>query len=113
MDVTLERILSLLPRNEAGKIQHGARAEFAKSIGLKSGNVVADWVNGRSTSYEGYLYEIAAKYHVSVEWLRGETNDATPPGVEEDALEIMNILGRMPPELRSRAIDVLKALAQD
>lgn len=113
MDITLERILSLIPHKPDGSFEHGAKKEFAQSVGLKNGNLISDWIKGRTKSYEGYLYEIAAKYHVSVEWLRGETNDATPPGVEEDALEIMDILGRMPPELRSRAIDVLKALAQE
>ena len=113
MDITLERILSLLPRKPDGKIQHGARAEFAKKLGYKDGHIVSMWMSGDSDSYKGKLRDIAELYHVSVEWLRGETNDATPPGVEEDALEIMNILGRMPPELRSRAIDVLKALAQE
>jgi len=78
MDVTLERILSLLPHNEAGKIVHGERQKFAQSVGLKNGNLVSDWEKGRTTSYTNYLYEIAAKYNVSPEWLRGETDEKRP-----------------------------------
>lgn len=75
MDITLERILLLIPKKADGKFVHGALKEFANSIGLKSGNLISDWINGRSESYRGYLYEIAAKYDVSVEWLKGETDD--------------------------------------
>lgn len=38
------------------------------------------WIKGTSFSYKNKLHEIAAKYHVSVEWLRGETDD---PGIKE------------------------------
>ena len=79
MDKTLNRILSLLPCNADGTIKHGERAKFAKSLGLKSGNVIADWVSGRSSSYFDYLYTIAALYNVSIEWLRGETDSKQPP----------------------------------
>lgn len=74
MDIMLERILSLIPRKEDGKFVHGALKTFANSIGLKSGNLVSDWMNGRSTSYEGYIYQIADIYNVSVEWLKGESD---------------------------------------
>lgn len=103
MDITLERILSLLPRKEDGSLKHGARKEFAQSIGLESGNLISDWVKGRSTSYHNYLYEIAAKYGVSVEWLRGETDERGGPvtvGEDEDELrEYLEIL-RTRPEAR-------------
>ena len=78
MDITLERILSLIPKKPDGKYVHGAKKEFAQSIGLENGNLVADWEKGRTFSYTNYLYEIAAKYHVSVEWLKGETDEKTP-----------------------------------
>ena len=54
MDIMLQRILSLIPD------RHGADAEFARSLGYKSGNVVADWRAGRSGSYRGKLREFAA-----------------------------------------------------
>ncbi len=112
MDITLERILSLLPTTPDGKIKHGARAEFAKSIGLKSGNLISDWVKGRSRSYEDYVYQIAVKYHVPVAWLQGLTDDPTPEGIEADTQEVIDLLGRIPPELRSHAIEILRGLAQ-
>lgn len=83
MDITLERILSLIPKKENGDFQHGAKKEFAQNIGLKSGNLISDWINGRSESYKGYLYEISAKYRVSVAWLRGETDKKDPAGEGE------------------------------
>lgn len=75
MDIMLERILSLIPKKPDGKFVHGSLKEFANTVGLKSGNLISDWINGRSTSYKSYIYEISAKYNVSVEWLRGETDD--------------------------------------
>lgn len=78
MDIMLERILSLIPKKENGDFQHGSQKAFANSIGLKSGNLISDWIKGRSESYMNYLYEISAKYNVSLEWLRGETDDPTP-----------------------------------
>lgn len=86
MDKTLERILSLLPRKPDGTLEHGARKEFAQSIGLKNGNLISDWVKGRTASYINYLYEIAAKYNVSVAWLRGETDEKNPPSKKDDGL---------------------------
>lgn len=75
MDVVLERILSLLPHDENGKIMRGAKKDFAKSIGYDSGDIVSMWIKGTSLSYKNKLHEIAAKYHVSVEWLQGKTED--------------------------------------
>lgn len=89
MDKTLERIESLLPHKEDGTLTHGAKKEFAQSIGLKSGNLVTDWFSGRRMSYRDYLYEIAAKYNVSVEWLKGETDDPTPQGAPAVQLDRM------------------------
>ena len=77
MDITLERILSLLPKNETGKYIRGAKKEFAESLNLAH-NIIPEWVKGKNKSYTNYLYEIAAKYHVSVEWLKGETDEKTP-----------------------------------
>lgn len=75
MDVVLERILSLLPCGENGKIVRGAKKDFAQSIGYDSGDIISMWIKGTSLSYKNKLHEIAAKYHVSVEWLQGKTED--------------------------------------
>lgn len=76
MDVTLTRILSLLP-HENGKIKRGAKKTFAQSIGYDSGDIVSMWENGTSQSYKKKLHQIADEYHVSVAWLKGETDDPT------------------------------------
>ena len=47
MDILLKRILSLIPD------RHGADAAFARSIGYKSGNVIADWRAGRFPGIAG------------------------------------------------------------
>lgn len=78
MDKTLERILSLLPRNGNGTIKHGERAKFAKSLGYKDGHIVSMWLSGDSDSYRGKLRDIAELYGVSVEWLKGETDERQP-----------------------------------
>ena len=75
MDIVLERMLSLIPRKADGKFVHGALKEFANSIGLKSGNLVSDWMNGRSNSYQNYVYTVAAVYGVSADWLYGRDDN--------------------------------------
>lgn len=78
MDILLERILSLIPD------RHGADKEFAKSIGYKSGNVIADWKAGRSVSYKGKVEEIAKVYGVSVSWLFGHDAEKERPDLNEE-----------------------------
>ena len=104
MDVVLERILSLLPCGENGKIVRGAKKDFAQSIGYDSGDIVSMWIKGTSISYKNKLHEIAAKYHVSVEWLQGKTEDKsikeTPDpkieGVSAEAQEILDYMSAFP-----------------
>ena len=75
MDITLERILTLIPKKENGNFKHGALSQFARSIGFKDGHIVSDWIAGNSESYKNYIYQVSALYHVSVEWLQGKTED--------------------------------------
>lgn len=95
MDITLERILSLIPRKENGDFQHGALKKFANSIGLKSGNLISDWLKGRSESYKNYIYEVSAKYGVSVEWLKGETDEKNPPVPEDERILNEELISRL------------------
>ncbi len=74
MDPTLERIISLFPKNENGKVIRGSSKELADYLGLPH-NIVSEWKSERNKSYKKHLYQIAEKYNVSVEWLRGETDD--------------------------------------
>lgn len=83
MDETLKRILSLLPKKPNGSFVHGSKRDFAMSIGYDSGDVVSMWIKGTSVSYKNKLHEIAAKYNVSVEWLKGETDEKTPADPDE------------------------------
>ena len=80
MDIVLERILSLIPKGKNGKYAHGAKVKFAKSIGYNDGSIVSMWENGASVSYTMKLHQIADIYNVSVEWLKGETDD---PGIKK------------------------------
>ena len=77
MDITLERILSLIPKKPNGDFVYGAKKEFCEKIGAPT-NIVNEWVRGVSKSYRNYLYQIADAYHVSVEWLKGETDEKNP-----------------------------------
>lgn len=88
MDITLERILTLLPTKPDGKFVRGSKKDFAVSIGYDSGDIVSMWINGSSTSYKGKLHEIADKYNVSVEWLKGETDIKEKSSVPEMGTEL-------------------------
>lgn len=95
MDITLERILSLLPRKPDGKYVHGAKKAFADKLGIPA-NLVTMWENKDSGSYMNYLYEISAKFGVSVEWLRGETDEKAPPEPGEDAIKLLEEMKERP-----------------
>ena len=113
MDITLERVLSLIPRKPDGKYVHGAKAIFARSIGYTEGGIIAMWESGLSESYKTKLHEIAAKYDVSVEWLKGETDEKTPSAnAESERAKLLASLDDMSREeliaLVGKIMDVLK-----
>lgn len=119
MDIMLERVLSLIPKKENGDFKHGAKKKFAVDIGFKSGEIVSDWIAGRSKSYEGYLYQIAALHNVSVEWLRGETDDSTPIGqkekppahggeLDENEKELIRLFRLVPVEQRAMIFQMIE-----
>lgn len=87
MDITLERILSLIPRKDDGKFVHGALKQFAQSIGYDGGEIVTMWINGSSESYKKKLHEISDKYNVSVDWLKGNTDIKEKPTAEAMSFE--------------------------
>lgn len=74
MDIILERILSLIPRKANGDFEHGAKKEFAQSIGFKGGEIISDWIAGRNKSYVKHIHVIAERYGVSTEWLTGRSD---------------------------------------
>ena len=83
MDISLERILSLIPKKPDGRYVHGAKKQFCEVIGAP-GNIINEWERGASKSYRHYLYAVAAKYDVSVEWLKGESDDMGGTGKPRD-----------------------------
>lgn len=91
MDIVLERVLSLIPKDKSGKYVHGEKAKFAKSIGYNDGSIVSMWENGSSVSYTKKLHQIASTYNVSVEWLEGKTDDPAikkAPGINAEGLSV-------------------------
>lgn len=114
MDIVLERILSLLPKKPDGKFVRGSKKEFAQSIGYDSGDIVSMWINGSSTSYNGKLHEISAKYGVSVEWLRGETDKKEKPAPKGDGTkEIEAIFNQLTPSRRAKLLELARLYLDD
>ena len=91
MDIMLERILSLIPHKPDGKFVHGAKKEFAEKLGIDN-TTITHWIDGTNTSYKNYLYQIADVYNVSVEWLKGETDDPAPKAKESGNTDILQLL---------------------
>lgn len=106
MDIVLERILSLIPKDPDGKYVHGAKTKFAKRIGYNDGAIVAMWENGSSISYNKKLYQIADQYHVSVEWLQGKTEDKSIKETPDPKIEGYS-------ELQKAAIQFVLSLPPD
>lgn len=113
MDITLTRILSLFPTKQDGKPVHGSGKELSDYLGLPH-NAVTEWKSGRNKSYMRYLHEIAAKYGVSVEWLKGETDEKTPPagadGVSEKDRVILELSKQLSEDQKDLLIAQLKIL---
>ena len=61
----------------------------------QSGNLISDWINGRSESYRNYIYEISSKYGVSLEWLKGETDEKNPPVPEDERILNEELISRL------------------
>ena len=106
MDISLSRILSLIPKDESGKYKYGSKAKFARSIGYDSGDIVSMWENGSSVSYKKKIHEIAAKYNVSVEWLKGETDDK---GIKKETITF----GDGFTAKQAKGIELIKSLSED
>lgn len=73
MEITLERILSLIPSDENGRFKKNAAADFANKIGVAP-NLPAEWKAGRNSSYKTKLQTIADAYNVSIDWLYGNSD---------------------------------------
>lgn len=112
-DVTLERILSLIPKKPDGKYVHGEKKKFAESIGYDSGDIVSMWINGSSSSYKGKIHEISMKYGVSVDWLEGKTDIKEPTGqgeIDEVTRELFDIVLGADDEERAAILEVARLM---
>ena len=98
MDVLLERMLSFIPKKENGKYVHGAKKQFCEKIGAPT-NIVSEWEAGKTKSYRNYVHSVAMAYNVSVEWLKGESDQKekspTSGEVELSKERIQEMLGDM------------------
>lgn len=93
MDILLERMLSFIPRKENGKYVHGAKKQFCEKIGAPT-NIVSEWEAGKTKSYRNYVHSVAMAYNVSVEWLKGETDQKEKPltngeGLDPETIELL------------------------
>lgn len=77
MDITMQRILQEL------KTQNKSRIELGEYLNVTP-NIITDWKSGRLKSYKKYLHGIAEFLGVSVEYLRGETDQKEKPPIVED-----------------------------
>ena len=82
MDILLERMLSLIPKKDNGKYVHGAKKEFCERIGAPT-NIVSEWEAEKTKSYRNYVHAVAMAYNVSVEWLKGESDQKEKSPVPE------------------------------
>lgn len=111
MDITVERILSLLPKKPNGEYVHGAKKDFCLNIGAPT-NIISEWENGKTKSYRNYIYQIATKYNVSPEWLKGETDEKTPPAPAMSAVkqEVYKLIESMNDEQARKLVQLTKII---
>ena len=96
MDITLERILKL--KKDKGITD----TQFQKDIGVYA-TALAEWKNGKTTSYLKKLPKIAAYFDVSVDYLLGNTDTPKKPvGNKADELdqEFSDLIAQLSPEQR-------------
>lgn len=77
MDIALTRIIEEL------QAQQKKKNELTEHLGMVN-SAFGHWVSGRNKSYLKYLHSIADFLNVSVEYLRGETDQKEKPSTEND-----------------------------
>ena len=88
----LDKIIALL--KEQGKSQK----ELCEYLGIKQ-QAFTNWKGGNNTSYMKYLPQIAEYFHVSVDYLLGNTDEKNPPAKSQGdtvALHITDFHGQEP-----------------
>lgn len=86
MEITLQRIISAM---EDANIK---QKDLLTALGLSEPTFSA-WKSGRNTSYKKYIHAIAEYLNVSVEYLKGETEqkEKLPLEIEEKLLEMYEL----------------------
>jgi transcriptional regulator with XRE-family HTH domain len=103
MENTLQRIISVM--SDKGVMQK----DLTDALGLSEPSFAA-WKSGRNQSYLKYLHAIADFLGVSVEYLRGETDEKKKPPVGEDEgltneeRLLLALFNKIPQEEKSEAI---------
>ena len=115
MDIVLQRIISLIPQKPDGNFVHGAKKDFANTLGLPS-NIVAEWISGRNKSYTRHVHAISNLYNVSVEWLEGrsdikqKTAADTSDGLSNEEIEFIQELRQMSEDERKFLIAQMRGV---
>lgn len=110
MEKTLQKIISVM--NDKGITQK----DMTEALGLSEPSFAA-WKSGRNRSYLKYLHAIADFLGVSVEYLRGETDEKMKPPVNEDEgltneeRLLLALFNQIPKEKKTEAISkIIEAL---
>ena len=110
MDIFKDRILPLI--NASGKTDRF----LEEAIRLPRG-IIYKCKNGKYNNYKFYIVEIAAYFHVSTDYLLGNTDDPSPPGAEEKPTPVaesgLSPLDKRRNELLSVSSDETKRLMID
>ena len=80
MNIFVERILPLFEQSEMND------QELERNIDLPRG-IIYDWKKERTKSYKKYCGQIASYFHVSTDYLLGNTDDPRPAGQKEEPPE--------------------------
>lgn len=87
-------------------------AELERKIGIKP-KTINKWNSGYVKSYDKYIPQIASYFHVSTDYLLGNTDDPTPAGQKESSPqgeELPSTYYQLTPERRAQADSYLAFL---
>lgn len=103
MDPILARIIQEL------RFQHKNKIDLTNHLGLVS-SAFGNWIAGRNKSYLKYLHAIADFLDVSVEYLKGETDEKKKPSADNgeeltnEKRLLLALFDQIPKEKQAEAI---------
>lgn len=103
MDIIMHRIF------EEMNLQNRQQIELGEYLGVTA-NIITDWKSGRLKSYKKYLHGIADFLGVSVEYLRGETDQKRKALINNDE-ELTDLLEEIKDREEIRALFKISAKA--